>query len=430
MQDERKRHRGATSPGEEEERNGKRLKQDSEDWFFVDDWHSSTETKEIRAFCAPRSQPTLCTQIVLDKPILSYRKTRGNVFRVRMHVGQRKLLLSTKHLLNQVYGRLMTTTVRAMIIVYAGAAPGRNIVMLLDDFPTTVWHLYDPACFQISDAEKTKYGDRLHIHRCIFTDQIAHTWNGKCDIFISDIRSTPPDLHADASAVAKRMQEPEDDGSREFEHCVKADMNAQMRWTQFIQAKVVSMLKCRFPYTSATSTSYLAGELHIQPWAPPASTESRLIIWTDKSPENKAVKKESKEEQDGDMAIYDCDQYNNWFYHHNNVRREWGFYAHDGEASGLDHCYDCAFELNIHKAYLKLQEKKADDRAAALEFERVTAFIQRNMTVGGHAEDAKTPMRDKRQKLIVRYAARKVWQDGQSGKWDFRHHDQTVRKRH
>ena len=158
-----------------------------------------------------------------------------------IHWGQRKLMLSEMELL------LLQGTGEGITVVYAGAAPGTHIKLLSELFPSTHFHLYDPAPFTVKArtrasapcalcvlggggyappaalrlTEAQVQGDgradplqptlraprrpdslpscaphpvqettRIRLFQSLFTDEVAHTYAGRDDIlFLSDVRS-------------------------------------------------------------------------------------------------------------------------------------------------------------------------------------------------------------------------------------------------
>ena len=342
--------------------------------FFIDEWYNDKEASEIRALAASSHSEFPLVINYDNGPSLPYRASRSsNVLRTRLHKGQRKLYLGVKNFLTRCLARVDAKTT----IVYAGAAPCTNLPLLLGEFPNTIWILYDPAPFRIALTKQDE--KRVTLHNELFTDDIAKSWRGLCDLFISDIRAggvDPDDEELSTATTASTS-------SSGFEQQVKLDMDAQARWVKLTGARM-AMLKMRLPYASG-KTLYLSGQLHIQAFAPKASTESRLFT-------------------DGTSTFdYSNDKYNDWFYYHNSIRREWAYYAHDEEAPGLCHCYDCMLELDIHAQYRRKQGELDDvtlDPVLSRDFDKVTRFLQIDMLEGGHAYKPNVPMWLKRRELV------------------------------
>lgn len=203
------------------------------------------------------------------------------------HWGQRKLLLTEIDFLNRKRER------GSAIAVYAGAADGRHIPLLVEMYPEIEFHLYDPRPFHKSlDGHRNirlnpYYGGavnrgrsdqrtevELRDQRGWFTDEVA-AWY-QCDgadsgrlidhakkprrcptlYFISDIRTVPT--------------EPE----------VEKNQREQERWIRTMRPQR-SMVKFRVPYPHVGETRryrYLQGAVRLQCWAPIKSAETRLIV--------------------------------------------------------------------------------------------------------------------------------------------------------
>lgn len=352
--------------------------------FYIDPWYSDIEKQEIKMVSLDENPKLPILADYKNGKHLPYRQSRGFVLRTRLHLGQWKLGASEMILLLKA----LKSYNEKVIIVYAGAAPCIHLPLLLSRWPNSIWYLYDPAPFQIDLLEKDKnrvfinYGyvsndsspvkfniseqekKILFVNNGFFTSDIAKLWHNKCDLFISDIRSGHHD---------------EDEGGIKDEVIWK-DMLWQQDWVNIIKPKL-AMLKFRAEYRSV-NFEYLNGELYLQTYAPKASTECRLIT-------------------DGkNKTMYNSDLYNNWFYYHNSIRREWEFYPHNVKADGLCHCFDCRFTLYIFEWYLKFINKKPDPISLVIEFNKWKDYLKRDMFKECHAIEPDVAMWDKRKRLI------------------------------
>lgn len=216
-------------------------------------------------------------------------RAAGEMVADSVHWGQRKLFMNELELL----------TLHAApgdTVVYAGAAPGKHIEFLADRlFPKLTFVLVDPAPFRIRSSA------RIRLVQGLMTDELAREYStagtageeenaegAKRVIFVSDIRRT----HASEDLILE-------------------DMLDQQRWHDILRPKVqggvcslisgicvidhpgltqphtalpsaallqqVSMLKFRLPWR-AGDTEYLDGEVRLQPYAKPRSTETRLLV--------------------------------------------------------------------------------------------------------------------------------------------------------
>lgn len=247
-------------------------------------------------------------------PTMEYQTRRPGEVRTVEYWGQRKLFMVVMEFL-LYYGNKSKT------VVYAGAAPGVYFNYLSELFPEHTFHLYDPRHIQ---AE----GPRIKKYQQLFTNDTALEWLDKNVIFLSDIRR-------DIQVRQVGQYELDEDTSEETEQTVKEDMEMQKEWVT-IMKPLVSSLKFRLPYSQG-KTKYFKGVLMIQPWAPKASTENRLIV---------------EDPSENNMIEYDNLWHSNVMYWHNNFQRT-VYYEHSVEGGeGLDHCYDCATEIMILSIYL------------------------------------------------------------------------------
>lgn len=255
-----------------------------------------------------------------------------------LHLGQRKLLLAEVAFL-AAHAR------KGDVVVYAGAAPGGHIPLLASLFHKlgVRFVLYDPRRFGLPKGRKEALS-RIETSREFFTDEIARSYAGRDDLlFISDIRTGLP-------------------GQPELEEKVLADMRAQERWVGLMGPRA-ALLKYRPPYEHSDRFEYLAGTVALQPWAPHASSESRLTV-----------------ERPFKSGAIDTRGYEDRMYYLNTVLREWAFYEHGipvDLVAGLDHCFDCALEAHIWRAYLRSGGRQESPEAVADLFNLTSKALSR-----------------------------------------------------
>jgi cap2 methyltransferase len=230
-----------------------------------------------------------------------------------LHLGQRKLLMSE-------IGALLHLNPEAQYVaVYAGAAPGIHTPLLSKLFPNVVFHLYDPAPFQIQET------DRIRLFNVCFTDEIAQTYaqgNNKNMVFICDIRRTWN------------------------EQMVWEDMLSQKRWHETMQP-VLTSLKFRLPWPgngvidTSNQVEYLNGDIYLPIWGPRSTTESRLVIKQGLHARNST-------------RIYDCLAYEEEMCYFNRVMRPSIHLCQTVRSWGLDGCYDCTAEVRLLDKYRKV----------------------------------------------------------------------------
>ena len=251
-----------------------------------------------------------------DDEQLEYRRRRDDE-KTCVSYGQRKLLLSLVSFLSKY-----TKNLDSPILIYVGAAPGVNIGICTNLFPSVEWHLYDPARFAIS----TDVRRNVFIYQKYFDDETAKYWaerrKGRNLIFISDIRT------ADYTK-AKDLNENEDN--------IELDMRMQRTWVEIIKPEV-SQLKFRLSYVldeREKEYEYFDGVIYKQAFCPQTSTETRLIF------------------SDIKYKKYDCEKYERQLFFHNAVTREKTKYLNE-EADGIELVddWDCSAEVSIWKDYL------------------------------------------------------------------------------
>ena len=206
--------------------------------------------QERRALELPRVYSDTVTH---DAPMLPYRPLselpsdlkddRAKV----LHVGQRKLLMCELDFLSDY------AVGKEVVVVYAGAAPGTHVTVLLDLFPNVTFHMYDTKPFSSSLYSRTthKPRDNVLLFEKYITVDIAATYKGKDVLYMSDIRSDAAD------------------------DSVAGDNTLNMAVVQAMDP-VAAMLKFRLPYSKGCTT-LPQGELRHQCWGGPVSTEVRLV---------------------------------------------------------------------------------------------------------------------------------------------------------
>jgi len=328
--------------------------------------YTETELAAVEAAAyAPAAWPPPARYDDVRATRLPYRPGK-QLLRLQLHLGQRKLLLWEVEFLARHGGRSAN-------VVYAGAAPGRHFGLVARLFPGHKFRLYDPAAFAVRD------GPRVATHRELFTDDTARALAAELGgdvLFLSDIRSGTKAMTA-----------------AEFEARVRADQDAQVRWAEIMGARAAS-LKFRVPYDAPAQYEQAAGELRLQAWAPVASSEARLELLAEDFVDGKAPRRK-----------YSRAEYEDVFSYHGVVRRDWVFHEHgERPARGLDHCYDCAREVQIWTDYLASPAGRKGAGKNALTVaklvELATAADGRGLERGGHGLCPFTLMAYKRAQVI------------------------------
>jgi SAM-dependent methyltransferase len=286
-------------------------------------------------------------KMTFDMPRKVYYSRRGEIKNTK-HMGQRKLFLTELEFLTLYFtNNPIINKKKKYIVVYAGAAPGTHDTLLTRMFDMVDFELYDPRPFD----PKLKDCIRIHTHQEYFTDQIAEKWSSKNNpnsiiLFISDIRTADP----------SEMR------SDEVEKRVVLDHEMQARWYRIMEP-AFTMFKFRLPWDN-NITSYLKGDIYIQPYPPLNSTETRLIINGGHTPN----------------IDYDDKAYEEILFHHNtdNREKEYKNILQDipsSEKCDLDNKYDCVSEIEIISSYLRLKGKKIDVKRICQISEDITRNI-------------------------------------------------------
>lgn len=210
--------------------------------------------------------------------------------------GQRKLLFGKIEALALYWDPIAMPEI---IVVYAGAAPFMYSEILHEMYgkiPGTKveWHLYDPREIVLSSKVQN-----MTVYQEYFTNETAQRYAGLKNVFFfSDIRTIDsagiiqkcydrysiirdqkgwPIPTSDKDLVAKAKTE----ANTEVEDGIMSDMLMQQEWVMIMNPEH-AFLKMRLPYIYDSSpeehyhVQYLAGEVILQAWAKPKSTETRL----------------------------------------------------------------------------------------------------------------------------------------------------------
>jgi cap2 methyltransferase len=245
-------------------------------------------------------------ELTNNAPRAKYQRRNWDHKKTIIHWGQRKLLMTEIMFLTK-WGDLSNT------VVYAGSAPGRHIPYLCKLFPHHKFILVDPNPFGIET------NNQITLINGYFDDQIAQQYMGQQILFISDMRT----------ADYRQMTQLEN------EQFIIKDNETQMRWIQIMQP-IKSMIKFRCPYPDIIKepTVMYQGTIFLQPWAPPTSTETRLVI------DNKL-----------NITKYDNLKYEEQLFYHNTVSR-FTEYPQPINGEGLDKRFDSSAEVYLLYEFL------------------------------------------------------------------------------
>lgn len=193
--------------------------------------------------------------------------------------GQRKLGLALLQFL--LFHVKTHPEIKNPTIIYAGAAPGTNIILMTKLFKNVKWILYDPRKFDERfdqpDILNNEERSRIIIktgEEGWFTNETAADWGNQQKenqniFFISDIRR--------AVTISRTKEELEAN-----EAIIWEDMTMQQHWHLLINP-IESQLKFRLPFLISEDPknnriyNYLSGILYKGIWRGIKSTESRLV---------------------------------------------------------------------------------------------------------------------------------------------------------
>lgn len=265
-----------------------------------------------------------------DFPSLEYSsRDERQILAHVVEIGQRKLFISELEFFLNYGGEKET-------VVYAGAAPGTHIALLVELFPGYKFILYDPRDFS-ERLQDPKFKSRVTIKQDFFTEEEAKKYSGQKVLFISDIRT------ADHTVM----------GEEKNEKAIIDDAELQKRLHKAINSKK-SLLKNRLPYPPKGSKpsleskdprisfSNLKGTVYFQAWAKKSSTETRLV-------------------PDGlEEEVQSTHKYQDQMYYFNTKTRLSSFPREEHKrinGAGFDDCYDCSIEKKVLSDYVFKYER-------------------------------------------------------------------------
>ena len=230
-----------------------------------------------------------------------------------VHWGQLKMLLVTIIFFINV----IDPKEEEVHVIYAGSATGDNILLLCQMFPNTKWYLVDPRKHNPNLYKKLEKKDQINeIIQGYFTDDIAIKYSKQFKdrkfklLFMSDIR----------------------EGTEDEKVLNNQDWN--ITWHKIIQPDF-SYLKFRCGYETDKIYKYYKGNIYLQIYAPPSSTETRILL------------KKELEEMD-----YNIEEYQGKLLYFNRLIRPSYHKSIIKDNNYFDHCYDCTYFSYVIKNYI------------------------------------------------------------------------------
>ncbi len=282
---------------------------------------------------------------ILDLTKTKKYERRTNTYKPALHWGQLKLFLSEVEFLTLAVQEVTANEPDKEIwFVYAGSAPGNHIIYLAELFPMIHFELYDPNDFVVKDTNMIK------THVQFFTNEDAKYWASsnnldKKIVFCTDIRTEPA-----------------------TQENIVRNMNMQLEWWKIMNPEL-SMFKFRLPWEPG-KTEYPEGDIYIQAYPGPTSSETRLIC-----------KKDAK------LKLYDNTQYEDACFYHNLITRSYEYT--DSQNLVLDKCYDCMSFEYIMKEYLTIA-KVAGSKKAGLSLKQIIKEVENEITQGHNTVKSNT----------------------------------------
>lgn len=113
--------------------------------------------------------------------------------------------------------------------------------------------------------------------------------------------------------------------------------------------------------------AFFGGDIHVECWSPRHSTESRLYLTKSQICKN-------------NIKWYNCEEYENSFYHYNEIIRIAGLYENEwvGDVDGMDHHTDCALEGKIWTLYKSISGMDHDELKKFIN--RIPNYINQDLT--------------------------------------------------
>eukprot|EP00331_Platyophrya_macrostoma_P032011 CAMPEP_0176438832 /NCGR_PEP_ID=MMETSP0127-20121128/19548_1 /TAXON_ID=938130 /ORGANISM="Platyophrya macrostoma, Strain WH" /LENGTH=306 /DNA_ID=CAMNT_0017822917 /DNA_START=397 /DNA_END=1317 /DNA_ORIENTATION=- len=254
-------------------------------------------------------------------------------------------------------------------VVYAGSAPGTHIPFLAFLFPEHKFYLIDPSEFRLKPGLGDDVYSRIIVRNDYFTDELALQYANELPdlLFISDIRTADPN----------------EQDNETVELMVRNDNAKQKDWINIMKPKK-SLLKFRCPYPDRAlgkeNLSMFAGEIYLQPYSAPTSTETRLVPY------------------DSLLEIqYDNVKYEEQLYFHNHHIRKETYPQPISDGEGFNQSWDISVEIVLLYDYLqKFPTVYSEESTLFEKIKRLSKEISRNIPES--ARNLATPMKPPEQR--------------------------------
>ena len=261
---------------------------------------------------------------------------RGQRFLLNPYIGQLKLFIMLVQFLNLYYKESGTT------VIYPGFSPGHSLFLINDMFPNIQWILIDKSTHNKPDSnliklENVKFFDEYLDKKNI--NKFKRMCKDKYTLLVSDIRVETS------------------------EESIKTDNDLQLFWHRTLNPDY-SCLKFRLHRICKTKKYlYLHGEIFLQGFSPPSSTETRLHV-----------------RKNATLREYDYQKYDDMLYFFNNYQRS----KYYGRANSiikkrsrflLDHCYNCELFLDTLDKYFRKYRRLGSIKSNDLMVHKIITYL-------------------------------------------------------
>jgi hypothetical protein len=232
------------------------------------------------------------------------------------------------------------------VILYYGAANSNFLPILINLFPTYIWHIYED--FDLSYQLESK--QNIFLYKEKLTTEKAKLWKGKIDVFVSDYRRPVNEN----TILFKNDKIPL---QKKVDKMMLEDVFINIDLIKLIAPKLGAAIKLKIPHVDPSSKQTLEiikGNILWLPWTSHESTDGTLVI------DHKEILHDIK------MTLY-LSVLQNAYCTHNRYYRPWGYYnipdqlkIDTKKINGFCHCFDCVCELSTLYNYFKFVDSCDD----------------------------------------------------------------------
>jgi len=226
------------------------------------------------------------------------------------------------------------------VILYIGAANSVFLPILIDLFPSYVWHIYE----ELELSYEIDNNSSVFVYKKKMDLEESNQYIDKVDVFMSDFRrpiqSTTISLKKEEAPLQERVNK-----------MMLDDVMFNIEIMRNIKPKMGAGIKFKAPQVEPSSMQNIEiprGKILWLPWSPSTSTDGTLVI------ESAEIKNNTN------MTIY-LSILQNAYAMHNRYYRPWGYYKipinyneKEHKINGFCNCFDCVCEFITVSNYVKL----------------------------------------------------------------------------